>query len=754
MPEHFLGRALPAPSTAALPAPEGAVRAGNLPEPEPEDGRASLAQSLWILKRHRWKILAFVAAVVAATLIISSRLTPLYESTATVDIDRRMPTGILGQEAMQPGTNDSDQFLATQVKLVQSDSVLRPVVQRFKLIEAGEVALPDQVKSVEAEDAPVVLKRLAVTRPPNTYLLLIRYRSANRRLAADVANAIAQSYLEHTYNIRYRSSASLSAFMEKQLEGLRAKMEQSSAALGRFERELNVINPEEKTNILSARLLQLNTEHTAAQADRVRKQAAFYSVQGGSLEAAQVFQQGEALRKIAERVEEAEARFADVKVRYGENHPEYRKAAAQLAEAERLQAAARVNIARRVEIEYRQAAARESMLRKAVAETKAEFDSVNARSFEYQALKREAEADRQLYQELVRKIKEAGINSGFQNSAIRIADPARPALKPVFPNLPLNLSLALALSTLLAAGVALLSDALDNTVRDSDQVARVLKTEVIGHLPMVRNWRGRLPALAPPDGHHGAGGLVLASEAHDRPYSGYEEAIRTLRNSILLSDFDRSLRSLLITSAGPAEGKSTIVANLAVAHAQQGHRTLLIDADLRRPSLHRRFQVPGTVGLSSVLLSELPWREALVRNEWAENLALLPAGPPSRHGADLIGRALGQILDEAASDYDLVIVDAPPLLGFAEPLEMAAVVDGVIVVARAGQTERKAVGSVMAMLHRLRANVLGVVLNEVHKGVSESYHYYGYYGKYYRRYKRYGDEGREADEARAVGRGA
>ena len=209
-----------------------------------------------------------------------------------------MPTGVLGQEAMQSATNDADQFLATQVKLIQSDSVLRPVAQRYKLLEAEGADAQGTVKPADAEDAPVVLKKLKVSRPPNTYLLLISYRSPDPRLAADVANAIAQSYLEHTYNIRYRSSASLSAFMEKQLEELKAKMERSSAALAQFERELNVINPEEKTSILSARLLQLNTEYTNAQADRVRKEAAYKSVRGGTLEAVQVSTQGESLGKI------------------------------------------------------------------------------------------------------------------------------------------------------------------------------------------------------------------------------------------------------------------------------------------------------------------------------------------------------------------------------------------------------------------------------------------------------------------------
>jgi capsular exopolysaccharide synthesis family protein len=723
-------------------------------EYEPQAAHVPLSHYLWILRRHGWKIAGFIVAVVLATLIVSLRLTPIYESTVTVDIDRQMPTGVLGQEAMQNATNDADQFLATQVKLIQSDSVLRPVVDKYNLRDAEKDALEEAIdKSATSIEAPVVLKHLKVSRPPNTYLLLISYRSANRRLAADVANEIALSYLAHTYRIRYKATAGLSEFMERQLEELHAKMEKSSAALVQFERELNVINPEEKTNITSARLLQLNTEYTNAQTDRVAKEAAYASVKDGTLAAAQVSTQGEALKKLTDSLNDAEQKFAEAKNHYGINHPEFKKAQSRVQELEAQVAATRASIAQRVEIEYRESVNREKMLEAAVLETKAEFDRLNSRQFEYQTLKREAEGDKKLYEELIRKIKEAGINASFQNSMIRVADPARPGLKPVFPITWLNVLLAFLFATFFGVGAAVLNDVLDNTIRDPDQVARWLNTDVIGSLPAVKDWRrrlspinhaagstnGRVAKISPGNGTaliHVAptNGSAGTKDPSEQALSNYEEAIRTLRNSILLTDFDRRLRSVLLTSASPSEGKSTVAAHLATTHASQHKRTLLIDGDLRRPSVHRLFQVPNSMGLSNVLMKEISWMDAVVIMDEPNGLHILPAGPSTRRASDLIGMGLAELIEEATRDYDLVVLDAPPLLGFAEPLQMATAVDGVIVVARAGDTSRKALSSVITTLARLRANLVGVVLNEVHREVSAGYYYYyGHYSKYYGR---------------------
>ena len=721
----------PAPG-AKLPAVTVENRYPALPPPaadvKSDQGLVELSHYLWVLRRQAWRIAAFVVVCVTAALIISLRITPIYESTVVIDIDRRMPTTVIGQDARPTLTNDADQFLATQAQIIQSDSVLRPVVERYNLLEREEEygdLDPEELQALA--EAPIELRQLKVKRPPNTYLLEVSYRASDPELAADVANAIARSYLRHTYEIRYTAAAGLSEFMERQLEELRANMERSSNALAQYERELEIINPEEKTNILAARLLELNSEYTQAQAERVAREAAYRTLENGGLEAAMTYRGRESLRKLRDRFADAKQEFAAIQAHYGENHPEYKTAAANLAELRRLMENETANIKRQAEIEYRRALDRERMLQEELRKTKEEFDDLNARSFEYQALKREADGDKELYEELLRKIKEATINASFENNAARIADPARPGHEPVFPNVLLNVLLTFLASALLGVGVAVIADLADDTIRDPEEVMRTLHTAVIGSLPEVKPWRGQLARVT-----CAANGSAEAH--HGTTVSTYEEAIRTLRNSILLTDFDQRLRTILVTSAAPSEGKSTIAIHLAIAHAQQRRRTLIIDGDLRRPSVHKRFGVQATVGLSDAVVGRGNWREAVVRLSELEDLHVLPAGRNSaRRAADFIGTGLDGILDEAAREYDLVIIDAPPLLGFPEPLQMAAMVDGVVVVTKAAQTSRRAVASVLQTLARLRANVIGLVLNEVTRETSDKYYYYySYYRKYYR----------------------
>src|SRR5208283_3607516 len=447
---------------------------------------------------------------------------------------------------------------------------------------------------------------------------------------------------------------------------------------------------------------------------------------------------GPELARLSEALNAAHQRFAVVKTTYGTSNPEYKKAASELAEVQGEFDATRRSISDRIAVEYQESLNREQMLAKNLAATKAEWDKLNSRSYEYRQLKQEADADRALYDELIKKIREADINAGFRNDNIRIADVARPALTPVFPNLRVNLILAFIVSCFLALGGAIALDKLDTTLRNPEEATRFLRTDVIAALPLDQG-AAVLPKPAKPELADAA--LDQQSAASDskggrrkgyyRSITGFEESIRTLRNTILLSDFEQRLRSIVITSAEPGEGKTTLAVHLAVANAARGKKTLLVDCDLRRPSVHAKFGIDHNEGLSNVLTGELTWREVIRPIEGRSNLDILPAGPGSHRAADLIGPRLSELLDEFAKEYVLVIMDSPPLLGFAECLQIAAAADGVLIISQAGETKKRAVAMVVSTLQRIHANILGVVLNMVtHMTSSDGYAGYGYQYQY------------------------
>jgi capsular exopolysaccharide synthesis family protein len=280
---------------------------------------------------------------------------------------------------------------------------------------------------------------------------------------------------------------------------------------------------------------------------------------------------------------------------------------------------------------------------------------------------------------------------------------------------------------------------MDTTLRDPAEASRFLQTDVIGTLP-VDSTLSTLPkafeqkrdeAIASVPSVNGVGNQNRAGGY--RAVSDFEEAVRTIRNTILLSDFEQRLRSIVLTSAEPGEGKSTVAIYLALANSDRGKKTLLVDGDLRRPSIHARFGMTPKVGLSNVLNGEMNWRDAILAVEGRPNLAILPAGPSSHRAADLIGPYLAELLNDFAKDFDMVILDSPPLLGFAECLQMADAADGVLVVTNAGETKRKSVAAVVSALNRVRANIIGVVLNRVSRSTSADA--YSYYGNQYDEYR-------------------
>jgi polysaccharide biosynthesis transport protein len=690
--------------------------AGSIAITKPQPGLSDPAESqrpltfyAEVLRHHAFMIVLLSILFTALVVLACALLPPSSAGSATIAIDRQAAPETIGDNRLL-STGD-DQFMATQQSLLRADTILRPVAERYNLLQREHQFRrywfwrysPEKRRAIS--NAPIVLRHLTIERTPNTYLLTITYRDREPRVAANVANAIADSYLRDIFETRIKEAGRLTSSMERQLIDLKEKMESTHRALMVYQRNLGTADPEQKTSVLVAKLQALNTENSVAEADRIAKEAVFREAKDGSLPEVEVSGQSSDLTRDVEKLQVAKANLALVGATYGDQHPEYLKAAAQVEEARTALDESRQNVSTRIGVDYRQTLIRERMLAAAVAETKHQVDDLTSQSFDYLQLKHEADTAERVYEDLFAKIKQSGINSELQNNIIRLADSARPAATPIFPNWPLIVALSMGFFTLLLAVYVISMELTDVTAKEPETVEKALGIPVVCSLPRVNDMELRLAV--------GPDGIRIAGSRWRGLKGGFfDEGVRHLRGYLMLSLQARVPRSVLITSALPGEGKSTLALSLAMVNAEQGKRTLLIDADLRQPAIEKLLRLEPDAILAEVLAHRIHWTTATRPVPGRPNLSVLGSGLPLPLALALIGPQMRGILMQAIKEFDLVVLDSPPLLGCAETLELAAAADVAVLAVRSGQTPMKALGGAVETLRRVNVPIAGIVLNE------------------------------------------
>lgn len=691
---------------------------------DPAESQRPLTFYAQILGRYWAMIVGLSTVLTALVMCVCALMPPVHVGTAMIAVDRQAAPETVGDDRLL--TTGDDQFMATQQSLLQADIILRPVAERYNLLEREHQLQrfrfwrysPEKERAIR--NAPILLKHLKIERNPNTYLLTITYRDRDPHVAADVANAIADSYLRNIFETRIKEAGRLTSSMEQQLVDLKEKMQSTHWALMTYQRDLGTADPEQKTNVLVARLQALNTENSAAEADRIAKEAVYREARDGSLPEVEVSGQSTDLAKDVEKLQVAKANLALVGATYGDQHPEYRKALAQLNEARAALEESRRDVAARIRVDYRQTLIRERMLSSAVTETKQEVDDLTSQSFNYLQLKHEADAAEKVYDDLFAKIKQSGINSELQNNVIRLADSARPAANPIFPNWPLIVVLSMAFFAVSCAAYVVWAELTDATAKEAETVEEALGVPVVCALPRLSDVRLRL-AL-------GSEGMRLAGNRWRSLQDGFfDEGIRHLRGYLMLSVQTSPPRSVLFTSALPGEGKSTLALSLAMVNAEHGKRTLLIDADLRQPAIERLAHLDPDAGLAEVLAQRTHWRTAVCPVSTRPNLFVLGSGQPMPLALPQIGPQMRGILAQAVKEFDLVVLDSPPLLGCAETLELAAAAEVTVLAVRSGHTPMKVVGATIETLRRINAPIAGIVLNESAIATDATYKAYARY---------------------------
>jgi polysaccharide biosynthesis transport protein len=409
----------------------------------------------------------------------------------------------------------------------------------------------------------------------------------------------------------------------------------------------------------------------------------------------------------------------------GDKHPDMVNVRIQIRQAEERIRGEMRNVTRAAESEYRTALARESRLAANLETVKGEAQDSNRKSFEYMAKKRELETNRQLYQDLLTKTKQTGLETELKTTNIRVIEKAEAPRRPIAPQKTRSYQVAVVLGLLIGIGLALGFEHMDNTFKTPEDVREHIPLPFLGMVPDVAlNKQGTM----------GRGSQLVKS-----PNSAVADAYRVLRTNLIFSSAETTGRVMLVTSANPAEGKTTTLANLAVALAQNGAKVLAVDADLRRPTLNQHFAVLKTPGLTDLIVGKAPASQA-IHSTKIEGLQLLPCGYLPPNPAELLGSPMmKQILEALRAHYEWVLIDAPPLLAMADAPVLCPLVDGVVMVIAAESATKPAVIRAIDQVTSVGGKVAGLVLNKVNLE-RNSYYYSQYYGEYYRSY--YASEGR------------
>jgi polysaccharide biosynthesis transport protein len=720
-----------------------------------------LLDYLLVLRKHQWLITFFLLAIVSIVTIATFRMQPVYEATARVEIDRENANAIHFTDSEQYDMyEDLDNYITTQSKILTSETLAMLTVKSMGLDRLPQFG-GDPTKPLKAPvpGSDVSLRRpralgaflgsLSVKRVPSSRLLDVTFEATDPALAARVVNAHLNNFIEQNFRSRFEAATQASNWLAGQLNEMKIKVENAEDARLAYERNNQIWTIDEKNDISTQKLADLNKQLTDAQADRINKEAVYQLAQSGNYDAIAAVRDSQVIQDILKQQTALTAQYADAVNQYGPKFPKVVRIQAQLKDLDQLITREKLNIGNQVEADYRGSRQRELLLQQALDQQKQETNQTAEKLVQYNILNREAEANKQLYDGMLQKLKEAGISAGLRSSNIRIVDPALIPNGPSRPNKTRNIFLSILVGLIGGVGLALLREYLDNTVKTPDDIERLARLPSLAVVPALSNSTGKrsgrfskllkTPVVAAKEGR---AELI----AHNMPQSQMSEAFRALRTSLLLSQADHPPQVILMTSALPREGKTTAAVNLAVTLAQLGDKTLLVDADLRKPGINRALSlVDGKhAGLSSYLAGVSSLDLITVPHPAITNLAAIPTGPIPPNPADLLSsRRLTELIAELRGRYKFVVIDSPPIMAATDAVILSVLVDGVLMVVRSGETPKEAFTRTRDLLAGVKCHMLGVVLNAVDSSSPDYYYSYRYYPY------SYGGYGREEDSKKA-----
>jgi succinoglycan biosynthesis transport protein ExoP len=716
-----------------------------------------------ILWKRRWTVLSALLVTLTAALIYTVKQKPLYRAHTMLEVEQENPN-IITVERLFQLQNVSPDYLETQYKILRSDTLARQVIGENHLDHTKEFNPPPRVwpwqvnaESSESEtrdsskdsaaEQRVLRKfedRLSVDPVRRSLLVQVSFDSEDPERAARVVNTLAAAYIRDNLRSHFEATEQASAWLSKQLDQMKIKLENSQDALQRYAEANGLLFLENSAgqteNIVNERLQQLQSELTKAQADLYQKESLYRLIQNGDTGALPGVFDNKMMQQLTVQLADLQRQQAQLAPNFKPGYPQMREIQSQIDRIQQVLSQQRAQAARHIQDEYQAAARRTALLRDAFDSQQKEANLVAEKSVQYNILKREVDTNKQLYQGLLEQMKQAGISSGLKASNIRVVDPAVPPARPSSPRIALNLAFAFLLGLGGGVGLALLREHLDNTLKNQADIETFLGVPALAVIPSRRSlppektshrqWMQK--ALVAAGRNSGAtreetAEAWLRVDSESLKQSALAEAFRGLRTSVLLSAAARPPRSLVVLSAEPAEGKTTICGNLAISLAQLDKRVLVVDADLRRPCLQTFFHLPESNGLVDYLTGDDPWRR-FVQHAGIRNLECLVSGPLPPNPSELLSSERMQaFMQETAAEYEFVLIDSPPLLNLADGRILGTIVEGAILVAKGGATPREVVHRAQLCLSDVGARVIGVVLNDINLERDENYARYYHY---------------------------
>ncbi len=744
------GKYLPAEKLAPLPSPE------YMPLAYPEEKEVNLRDYWKVIQKRRWTILAFFIIVVVTTAIVTFTMRPIYRGTATILINKENPQILDFKEIFAVNTMDLD-YYQTQYKILESRSLAKRVIQILKLAEHPEFNPPPAQSpwqkwkdsfwsfweqklaflaiapfsktergaetNLEAKLIDEFLTKLKIEPIRNSRLVKVHFDSHYPELSVRVPNALAAAYIQQNLETRFTSTEKAREWLNRQLADLKAKVERADEVLQAFGSKHDIISLEEKENITMQRLTELNEALAKAEMERMAKEALFRQTQDDQLHSLPLLLENKLIQDLKQSLIQLEAQYLKLGEKYKPDYPEMKRLQTQMEVIQKRLNGEVQKLIASIKADYEASLKKENLLRAAFEKQKAKAMEMKQKAIQYNILKREADTNKELYRGLLQRMKEAGVSAGITASNIQVVDYAEPPLKPFKPNKELNLLLASLVGLFLGVGLAFFCEYLDNTIKTPEDVEGLTRLPSFGLIPEISKERRQLLGVEK--------SYPVELITHGHPRSMLAEAYRNIRTSLLLSFSERPPQTIVISSPNPAEGKTTTAINTAIALSQTGARVIIIDADMRKPRLHQILTRGNGLGLSN-FLSGRTSLESIITPTRIANLSYIPAGPLPPNPSELIGSAIFKKMIQALKEqFNHVVFDSPPVLGFADTTILSTLVDGVVLVVLGGKTPKETLQRAKDILFQVEAHILGVVINRVdirHHDYSHYYYHY-YYGK-------------------------